>query len=95
VKAPSTGYTTKTHAYRLEAFGMLGGHSRRRNCFDNACIESFFSHLKTEKLHLERPKSFEAAYRAVEKYIFFYNEKRFQQKLGGLSPVEHRKEAAA
>ncbi|WP_026078530.1 hypothetical protein [Saccharococcus caldoxylosilyticus] len=25
-------------------------HSRKGNCYDNSCIESFFSHLKTEKL---------------------------------------------
>ncbi|MFD1425721.1 transposase, partial [Kroppenstedtia sanguinis] len=80
---------------RLKSYGMLGSHSRRGNCFDNACIESFFSHLKTEKLHLTQPKTFEEAYTAVEEYITFYNKERFQKKLGDLSPVEHREKVAA
>ncbi|MFD1427184.1 IS3 family transposase, partial [Kroppenstedtia sanguinis] len=54
-----------------------------------------FSHLKTEKLHLTQPKTFEEAYQAVEEYITFYNQERFQKKLGDLSPVEHREKVAA
>lgn len=88
-------YTSRTYAHRLKSYGMLGSHSRRGNCFDNACIESFFSHLKTEKLHLTQPKTFEEAYQAVEEYITFYNKERFQKKLGDLSPVEHREKVAA
>ncbi len=30
---------------------MVGSHSCKGNCLDNACIESFFSHLKTETLY--------------------------------------------
>ncbi|SEL94174.1 hypothetical protein SAMN04488688_10752 [Paenibacillus sp. cl141a] len=37
---------------KLKQLGMLGSYSRRGNCLDNACIESFFSHLKTEKIYL-------------------------------------------
>ncbi len=39
-------YTSKSYAKQLEKLGFVGSHSRRGNCFDNACIESFFSHLK-------------------------------------------------
>ncbi|OTW56332.1 IS3 family transposase, partial [Bacillus thuringiensis serovar mexicanensis] len=49
-------YTSKSYAKQLEKLGFVGSHSRRGNCFDNACIESFFSHLKTEKLYLVCPK---------------------------------------
>ena len=49
-------YTSKSYAKQLEKLGFVGSHSRSGNCFDNACIESFFSHLKTEKLYLVRPK---------------------------------------
>ncbi|HIC3435359.1 TPA: IS3 family transposase, partial [Campylobacter jejuni] len=49
-------YTTKTYANLLQEQGLTGSHSRRGNCFDNACVESFFSHLKTEKLYLEKPR---------------------------------------
>ncbi|HFJ9273969.1 IS3-like element ISBth8 family transposase [Bacillus cereus] len=88
-------YTSKSYAKQLEKLGFVGSHSRRGNCFDNACIESFFSHLKTEKLYLVCPKTYEMAYRAIQEYIQFYNTERFQEKLHGLSPIEYREKAVA
>lgn len=88
-------YTSKSYAKQLERLKIKGSHSRRGNCFDNACIESFFSHLKTEKLYLVRPKTYETAYRAIQEYITFYNQERFQEKLHGLSPIEYREKAVA
>ena len=41
-------YTHKTYQERLGSLQILGSHSRKGNCLDNACAESFFSHLKTE-----------------------------------------------
>jgi putative transposase len=88
-------YTTKSYENQLKELQIQGSHSRRGNWHDNACIESFFSHLKTEKLYLVRPKTIEQAYQTIEKYIYFYNHSRFQEKLNGLSPVEYREKAAA
>lgn len=88
-------YTTKTYANLLEKKNLRGSHSRRGNCYDNACIESFFSHLKTEKLYLEKPKDLNDAQRMVNEYMIYYNQERFQNKLGDLSPVEYRKQVAA
>lgn len=88
-------YTTQTYAKLLEEKKMTGSHSRRGNCFDNACIESFFSHLKTEKLYLEKPQNLEQARSQITNYISFYNEERFQDKLGDLSPIEFREKVAA
>jgi putative transposase len=70
-------------------------HSDQGNCHDNACIESFFSHLKTEKLYLVSLKTTEEAYIAIQEYIEFYNTDRFQEKFNGLSPIEYREKAAA
>ncbi|MDO7906629.1 IS3 family transposase, partial [Paenibacillus sp. JX-17] len=64
------------------------------NCWDNACIESFFGHLKSECLHLHTFSSEEQLVGAVERYIHFYNNERFQEKLNNLSPVEYRTKAA-
>jgi putative transposase len=83
-------YTTKSYENQLQELQIQGSHSRRGNCHDHACIESFFSHLKTEKLYLVRPKTIEQAYQAVEEYIHFCNHIRFQEKLNGLSSVEYR-----
>jgi transposase InsO family protein len=88
-------YTTKFYEKQLKKLGIQGSHSRRGNCHDNACIECFFSHLKTEKLYLVRPKTAEQAYKAIQQYINFYNYERFQEKYNGLSPVEFREKAAA
>ena len=30
-------------------------HFRKANCYDNACCENFFSHLKSESLELSIP----------------------------------------
>ncbi|EFV78197.1 hypothetical protein HMPREF1013_01543 [Bacillus sp. 2_A_57_CT2] len=89
-------YTTKAYEKQVkEDLQVIGSHSRRGNCHDNACIECFFSHLKTEKVYLVRPKTMEEAYVAIQDYIHFYNQDRFQSKLNDLSPIEYREKAAA
>ncbi|WP_420848811.1 IS3 family transposase [Paenibacillus antarcticus] len=62
---------------------------------DNACIESFLSHLKTETLYLQKPDSEGSAQKLIAEHIEYYNKERFQKKLGDLSPVEYRKAIAA
>ncbi len=56
--------------------------SRRGNCWDNAKIESFFSHYKTESINLykKRIKSFKDIKEITEDYIKFY---RFYNKCWG------------
>jgi putative transposase len=66
-------YTSQAYNSRLEEFGVKGSHSRKATCLDNACIESFFSHLKTEKLYLHQCKSQAEIYQAIEDYVYFYN----------------------
>ena len=43
-------YTSKPFNRKLKQLGMLGSHSRRGNCLDNACIESFFSFKDRENI---------------------------------------------
>ncbi|WP_435368038.1 IS3 family transposase [Paenibacillus pasadenensis] len=88
-------YTHKAYETLLLAQGLTGSHSRRGNCYDNACMESFFSHLKTEQLYLKRPNDTDSARRLIAEYIEFYNQERFQKKLGDRSPVEYRIAVAA
>jgi len=84
-------YTSTSYNKRLEELGLSGSHSRKGNCLDNACIESFFSHLKTEMLYITQYKSIEALYQAIDEYINFYNNQRFQKRLNNLAPVQYRK----
>lgn len=88
-------YTSQAYNTRLEAFGIKGSHSRKATCLDNACIESFFSHLKTEKLYLKQCKSGAEIQQAVEDYIYYYNYHRFQSKLKQRAPIEYRCALAA
>ncbi|WP_370460319.1 IS3 family transposase [Cytobacillus firmus] len=83
-------YTSKLYSSRLEDYGIKGSHSRKGNCLDNACVESFFSHLKTEKLYINKCNSGEELEQALEDYIYHYNYKRRQKKLKKRAPIEYR-----
>lgn len=88
-------YTSRQYNKRIKELGISGSHSRKGNCLDNACIESFFSHLKTETLYFTECKTEEELFQAIEKYIWFYNHERFQKKLNQCAPVEYRNTLAS
>ncbi|MED5018515.1 IS3 family transposase, partial [Paenibacillus chibensis] len=88
-------YTSYAYHDMLPQVGAQISMSRRGNCYDNASMESFFSHLKTEGLYLYDIRSLDEAQRRIEEYITFYNENRPQQKLKKLTPVEYRRQLAA
>ncbi|MGL4998147.1 MAG: IS3 family transposase [Cetobacterium sp.] len=87
-------YTRLKYIKRLEENGVTVSMSRRGNCWDNAPIESFFSHFKSESLYLEKVSDIETTIKIVEDYIKFYNNVRIQKKLNGLSPIEYRAKTA-
>lgn len=64
--------------------------SRRGNCIDNAAMEIFFSHLKTEALYPYDITSISEAQQRIEEFIRFYNNERIQIKLKKQTPVEYR-----
>ena len=88
-------YTSIKYHQTVEQLGMIGSHSRKGNCHDNACIESFFSHFKSECLYLLQDNSEEVVRQAVEQYVYFYNFQRFQKRLNHLAPIEYRHQMAA
>lgn len=67
--------------------------SRKGNCYDNATIENFFGHLKTEMYHGENFASVSELCQAVDDYIFWYNNDRLQQRFKGLAPMQYRSQA--
>jgi putative transposase len=69
--------------------GATSSMSRKGNCLDNAVIESFFGHLKSEVL-LERFPTIDALETAVHAYIRWYNHDRTSTTLNGMSPVQYR-----
>ena len=61
--------------------------SRKGNCWDNACAESFFHSLKVEALQDEPIMDRENMRRAVFEYIEVdYNKTRRHSAIGYLSP---------
>ncbi|MEK5645698.1 MULTISPECIES: IS3 family transposase [Paenibacillus] len=91
------GFQYTSHAYHdmLPKVGAQISMSRRGNCLDNASMESFFSHLKTEGLYPYDIRNLAEAQRQIEKYIRFYNRRRPQRKLNKLTPVEYRRQFLA
>ncbi|MCC3864898.1 IS3 family transposase, partial [Terrisporobacter petrolearius] len=86
-------YTRKQYSYKLKINGIKQSMSRRGNCWDNAPIESFFSHLKCELVYLVDTRDSKEITKLIEEYISFYNHERVQIK-NGMSPVEYRTHAA-
>ncbi|MCS5422427.1 MULTISPECIES: IS3 family transposase [Psychrilyobacter] len=87
-------YTRKEYCDILKMHNVKQSMSRKGNCWDNAPIESFFSHFKSELIYLLKEGiPIEVLKREIHKYMEFYNEERIQLKLKGLSPIEYRKQA--
>ena len=84
-------YTNIEYIRYLDINGVTVSHSRKANCYDNACCENFFGHLKSECLELnDIPKTNDELIALVDKYIYFYNNERPQRKLKGMTPMEYR-----
>ena len=84
-------YTNIEYIRYLDEYGVTISHSRKANCYDNACCENFFGHLKSEYLELKDiPKTNDELIAMVDKYIHFYNYERPQRKLKGMTPMEYR-----
>lgn len=83
-------YTNIQYIKRLDKIGVTVSHSRRANCYDNACCENFFSHIKSESLELRVPNNEQELIKRVEEYISWYNYDRPQEKLKGMTPIEFR-----
>lgn len=61
--------------------------SRRGNCWDNACQESFFGHMKDEiKDQIDQCQTFEEVSCVIDSWMDYYNNERYQWKLAKLSP---------
>ena len=70
--------------------GFKVSMSRRGNCWDNACAESFFSNLKKERVRKHIYPTHDAAKADLFDYIeVFYNRKRRHSHLDQMSPVNY------
>lgn len=66
--------------------------SAKGDCYDNACMESFFATLKKELVHRRRFKTREEAKLAIINYIeTWYNSRRSHSSLNYMSPMEYER----
>ena len=76
----------------LDENKMLCSMSRKGNCWDNACVESFFASLKNEWIRGRIYDTHEHGEKDIFKYIeVFYNRKRRHASLGYVSPAVYEK----
>jgi len=83
-------YTNNVFKTKLEKAGMKQSMSRVGKCIDNGPMEGFFGILKSEMFYDKKFQSMEDLIAKINDYIKFYNEERFQARLGSLAPLEYR-----
>lgn len=88
-------YTSKIFHAKLEAANMRQSMSRVGRCIDNGPMEGYWGILKSEMYYLRRFTDKEDLTKAIEDYIYFYNNKRFQKRLKCMTPLEFHAAAAA
>ena len=82
-------YAATAYQQLLTTHGMTGSMSRRGNCWDNACVESFFGTLKRELIYHRQYRTRDEATQDIFAYIdVFYNRLRRHSALGDSSPAE-------
>ncbi len=82
-------YAATAYQQQWRAYDMVASMSRKGNCYDNACIESWHSLLKKELVYLQRFKSRADAQLAIFEYIEgFYNRRWLHSALGYRTPQE-------
>jgi transposase InsO family protein len=88
-------YAATSYQRLLDKHGILSSMSRKGNCWDNACVESFFGTLKRELVYHRRYVTRDEATQDIFEYIeVFYNRKRRHSTLGYDSPAEYEARTA-
>lgn len=81
-------YCSKRYQRLLKKHALLCSMSKRGDCYDNACAETFFHSLKVELTHGERYANRQVLRRALFEYIeVYFNTVRIHSSLGYVSPA--------
>ncbi len=78
-------YTTRQFKSKLDSI-----MSRVSRCIDNGPMEGFWGIIKSEMYYLQKFNTYEELKVAIDEYINFYNTKRLQKNLKGLTSIEYR-----
>ena len=88
-------YAATSYQRLLDEHGITTSMGRQGNCWDNACVESFFGTLKRELVYHRHYTTREDARQDIFEYIeVFYNRKRRHSTLGYDSPAEYEARTA-
>jgi transposase InsO family protein len=87
-------YASAVYREILRARHMLPSMSRKGDCYDNACAESFFSGLKNELVWGNDFKTRQEARSAIFEWVeVFYNRERLHATLDYVSPARYEERA--
>jgi transposase InsO family protein len=85
-------YASNEYQAILRQYGMQTSMSRKGNCYDNACAESFHSIIKKELIFHETFATREEAKHRIFEYIeCFYNAERIHSTNEYISPMAYEK----
>ena len=82
-------YTNPEYRMLLKSNNVIQSMSRKGNCIDNAPMESFFGHFKDE-LNYKDCKTFDELVEKIDKYMYYYNNERYQWHRNKMTPVQYR-----
>lgn len=83
-------YASYDYQQQLQIYSIRSSMSRKGNCYDNACIESFHSIFKKEMIYLNKYNTREEAQKSIFEYIeLFYNRKQIHSAIEYFAPDEY------
>ena len=86
-------YTSKVFKMKLQKQGMEQSMSRVGHCIDNGPTEGFWGIIKAEMYCMYDITDEKTLRKAIENYMSFYTNERPQERFGGKTPAQVRKEA--
>jgi len=89
-------YAATSYQRLLNVHGLRPRMSRKGNCWDNACVESFFGTLQRELVSHRHYATRDEAKQDIFEYIeIFYYRQRRHSTLGYDSPAEYEARTTA
>ena len=87
-------YTSNSFINTLQMLGVEQSFSKPGSPYDNACMEGFYSKLRSEEINvnIEKYDNLMIIKQYLEAYFNFYNNKRIHTANNGLSPKEKEDE---
>lgn len=83
-------YTSRVFQRKLKEQGMEQSMSRVGCCIDNGPTEGFWGIIKSEMYYITEFCNEEELRRAIEEFIEYYNNGRYQERFHNLAPMEVR-----